>query len=952
MTRLDPRIPDLIHRAAFLLREAIGLTVTQHFKDEVSGNVEIHVFDTDVIKCYCAPWDVGPLAGRGRQGYGQILPRSTTSQFSLGKRSKDTCDDVKQEDERATKIAEMLANEAIRRATASDMPLLQLPGHYEETDSVYKQVARDAGYEKSKYKSAITHQDRYVLARQLASLQHLLTSPDSSAPASDAGPDGTKAVIVKLVEKISSRWTNVGASGLSRVKRQVLNYERLNSKHGPITSLGELNRDNSRAIARSFGGRGKFDAFLSAIAVLDRTNRTSQEANAFKVLIDYWTHHLAQAKSAYNLTNQILDAEALAHLSLINKRLESSGIRIVLITGDRKLVETAYRNLNGIQHFVRAAFDNNSIRSSGYDDSLDDYDGLMEFFGLESGGSIREDDRGEDWILRALDGRRARSAKWHNNQARYFSMNYVRHIWAYTEDVLFDPTENLRARESALEGMREFFSGLLATYATWNNLTRRTLEAIIWNHGSSRLRRAEGVTLADALQRFVILTKGSIERFDLDVNKENELLKDKILKIVERYTKIEKYDWPAMITEIDHWHADTQDRTILPLSHIGALVLMDQKWSSRRNPPDLMFHGLKNTSRALSMLSRKGNQGDHLDPSQFIDIYKSVSRDCLDSAGRPDERAEAYLKFLILAAAFAGANKWHVALGHARRAITIVDRASLRQQRIEIEVTGETNRQRIPLTGREAHFMAAICTRILADGKDSYADAGKHLQNADSARQRESLVESLDELVLLRFANERLALALSRYYHGRKHAEEFLSATRDRYCNAEFKETEKAFETLVEVCLRNLSGDKVFSDDARFRPNVRRSTVSVVASNIIQVAAILSFRRYNALVSDGSPVKRVHLSWALYRMYENRDDPDGPFETKLMRFYRTIGAMLADFPDPNLPSTVDDVERLFQDVSGAMIMTYDVWRYEKLRQFALRVIEEEIRFPLDDEEVF
>ena len=131
--------------------------------------------------------------------------------------------------------------------------------------------------------------------------------------------------------------------------------------------------------------------------------------------------------------------------------------------------------------------------------------------------------------------------------------------------------------------------------------------------------------------------------------------------------------------------------------------------------------------------------------------------------GRNRERLEIYLKFLVMGAAFAAAEKWSVAIGHAEKAIGLVKRT---EDLGEDTILIETEDGKAHLSGREAYFLAAVCKKILADRPDSLRDAEDYLEQSRRRHLRD--IEGGDtkrkEQIQLRYFAEELSIAQARYY--------------------------------------------------------------------------------------------------------------------------------------------------------------------------------------------
>ncbi|WP_223412965.1 hypothetical protein [Roseovarius aestuarii] len=100
------------------------------------------------------------------------------------------------------------------------------------------------------------------------------------------------------------------------------------------------------------------------------------------------------------------------------------------------------------------------------------------------------------------------------------------------------------------------------------------------------------------------------------------------------------------------------------------------------------------------------------------------------------DRQLSHVKYLVLAVAFARANKWAVALSHAKRALAIINR-SKNSTLAEIRNIPVKANSGSHITGREAYYFCAVATRILATNQRRLDTAIRYSEDAKLALVRD-----------------------------------------------------------------------------------------------------------------------------------------------------------------------------------------------------------------------
>jgi hypothetical protein len=297
--------------------------------------------------------------------------------------------------------------------------------------------------------------------------------------------------------------------------------------------------------------------------------------------------------------------------------------------------------------------------------------------------------------------------------------------------------------------------------------------------------------------------------------------------------------------------------------------------------------------------------------------------------GQLDDRQISYLRYVVLGAAFASADKWSVAKEHALMAANICRRAKSPVSPIPHSVQGNIYSKVI--TGREAHFLAAVAQRITARDDRDFNLASQHLEDFERAMQADPSIETLNAKLLhqTRLDSERLALSLARYYLGRSLTSE--------PCHA-------LFAAAVEYCnsiLRQLPPSGMVGAGGRV-------AVSAIATNVIQVAVISAYRldvgysgKHECPMAYEGLRGCLELLQTLVKLpSELRGAENGSVHgnrlacSSLMKAYFIAGSLVTGdkerFPFLRMGSKLMEHFPLRED---SLVTIYDPWRYDQLELF-------------------
>jgi hypothetical protein len=195
----------------------------------------------------------------------------------------------------------------------------------------------------------------------------------------------------------------------------------------------------------------------------------------------------------------------------------------------------------------------------------------------------------------------------------------------------------------------------------------------------------------------------------------------------------------------------------------------------RSNTPTIFFKRLSGIEAYLA--------------SDFRNDLEKIREDCHapdleDPKDDGDDRQRNHLKFLVIGAAFAAANKWGVALSQGERAVAIIDRANRSKLPIKVKID-EDGRPQTHMSGREAFFLCASAQRISAARDWEFERARDFLKKADEALTLDRDLRFAKRTTRVRFWSEQLAISLGQYYNSRWLAEKSEDSNdEDRFCDA------------------------------------------------------------------------------------------------------------------------------------------------------------------------
>lgn len=485
-----------------------------------------------------------------------------------------------------------------------------------------------------------------------------------------------------------------------------------------------------------------------------------------------------------------------------------------------------------------------------------------------------------------------------------FGHRFVRHLWAYTSDALIEPYNKGK--------FVNWLDGLLAKWAESSEFREQDLTKLLtrrtFPHVSIKDCR-EALEMWDEMTQTMV----SQDKF-IWLGEKTQDLQNKLVKRIE-LARGEHLEWGRLVELLNEDNDQNNDETFLAFSNIGAEALISAQQASR-HPPDLDFESLTNTKKIFAKLT--SGQG-YETRSEFESDFVAIKSDCYDP--KIDNRQYCHLRYLALGAAFASSSRWSVALSQAQRAIRIIER-SIQRRIMPIPKKDSLNSY---MSGREAYFLAAVSLRMIAKSPRDFDGSTSYLKKAEEALildRKEGTAKKFDNV---RFANERLAQSLSRYYFERMSDEADLQD-----------------EFFLKIVSRL---DSVLKPLGSFHPSHklksrRAATLAHAALNCIQARVIYEYRidhgaaeMKNFPVDDGVLVYAISLIEALAA-----DDPAQNarlFRTKLMKCYLIVGNMILKTTDR---VTIGEVDKAFDSWKKSVVTEYDDWRYRNLYRFACELI--------------
>jgi len=685
-------------------------------------------------------------------------------------------------------------------------------------------------------------------------------------------------VALAIARRIMSRWKSD-----NRATREWDSFYSLNVKEGGIFSTVHF-------MLPSDGPEAEVNMVVERSV---KSPLSSYEEEAEKVLAEEIFSQISHRR-ATKPSNIEIDAKAVARLFLINWRLKASGQsnRVVLITSDRSLANGLYA---GLSTKAKKAYE------------------LSPELALRIG------------------------------------RDHIHHPWSFVDEIA-NRGSGARSSDQSM-GSTEFFSGLLAIRPEkvpdklsedWKNqvwdLRQDQLHEIYRGKEKVNLTEISDKAIELACKRWEEFTSHAVEANALAEIGDSVSVRRAIVRVVRNSIGRPGFDWAELQDEVDEVVLRARDRSNVTFSDIGADVLMAAKVSGKRNPPDLMFDSLANANLIFERLAEPKVIYESV--QSFNEDFERITLDCHDSAEDQDDRQEIYLKYLVLGALVASAERWSVADEHAKNAINIIERARATGQKIRVKDGSAAN-----MSGREAYFLRAVARRIRAVDQADIRRARELLQVSLVRFREDRAAGSGISIPHIRFDNENLAIALSSYYIARM-------ADESNACNREFE----GIMGRARVVLRQrneMKENELRADVARGDrySSVRSGTRVAIEVNLIQALVVRTFRRRRNLQTEEPPIREHELRAALEEIYthcdiENKlplgatfgfrrlpgEEPRSICSALIVR-YASVGAQLLRDSRFWFPTSKQDVESLFNSDSNAT--TYDAWRFPMLREFSL-----------------
>lgn len=907
---------ELVMWAAFLGREFLGRMETQRFCNREGGRV-LYVLDTNVLIANAAPTRVGPVSPTGGHGDGACLPPvyPLAHETGLDVEQRAILRDSRYDESRmATHVAEFLSEAVLAEADGTRRDVLKdttLPpkgsydvfmfgGHLDErndTLKLYTQHAKDRTAE-------ATQEDN---ARRIEGYQQRIK--EKVAGQKNKGKQlRVKQLIDKITDKIMQGESMSGiGTAIIAGKFQSIQAHKLDMETFRKLELSEQRQhagseSEEEQVARSFLHwyfSGKLESKL-------RWAKRDQGA----------AHSGERARNFQN------DVTCLTELTLMNKRLldADSRTRIVFVTCDRAMVKAGYLGEGSF--------------SAGFENHLNEY---MSAFGL----------RDFVWygkLLRRFFEIEPDRSSWFDR----FGRHYVHHMHAFAHDEIAEGKDG---------SLATIFSGMFARQADAIFEDPAKLEhiALGYRHMSppSDDDADEPYHMAREYRKSVDAWNGLVWRAMRTarvnrIEREQNDTYDAILQLMINHEEANDPKSKAAhvaqaAARINDYLEQMRDKAMLRFSDLGTEFLITEEKGPKprwvvRNPPDLCFSVLAKTRTMFERLARPHPFGYNNAPvSEFQRDYDRVEQDAEHLEGRNRERLEIYLKFLVMGAAFAAAEKWSVAIGHAEKAIGLVNRTeALGENTILIE----TENGKAHLSGREAYFLAAVCKKILADHPDKLCEAEEYLKQSRARHLRD--IEGGDTTrkaqIELRYIAEELSIAQASYYLTRWTCE---NGAKGGICDDPGGEACAACHSAFEAL--EAEADRLWQSPERAHYLKEAEAPSLsdmsMALYVVQLHAIR--RRFSAMAACNVPEARGETDWrhpgwleSAVACLDTIEADKHRLMSALARLYRLVGKLMLS-PEHLAEGLRDaeDVERLFSDPDLKPVAHFDQWRLNALRLY-------------------
>ncbi len=286
------------HFASRKLDEKIKWTYeTKKFLEEDAAHFVLYAVDTDIVKCYCAPFLLGSPPSESKNiPYGVIFPPD-------------------QKNVQAASAITFIIAKYIFFSLNNDWPVLQLPTQAEETIRVYDAVAENAA----------------IASEQFASISDLLDNvsqkfiKEINGKMNASKTEESNRDILEIINKLGELLTGKEADYLLEMR----NYLQIISESTLISTDEASNIFKNK---EEISGLGEA---LSSNNINDFINEYLDREQWIKYLVDD-KNNLTKKKEE--------DAYALARLETINRKLAPLGGRLILITGAKSIINAAKNN--------------------------------------------------------------------------------------------------------------------------------------------------------------------------------------------------------------------------------------------------------------------------------------------------------------------------------------------------------------------------------------------------------------------------------------------------------------------------------------------------------------------------------------------------------------------------------------------------------------------------------
>lgn len=315
---------------------------TQRFLNTDDSRFVLYSADTDIVMCYTSPWMLSSgskgkaaSAGQSTKAYGELFPPDEN--------------DPKAASSLTFALAQYLFFEH-----NNHWPVFQLPSHSSETDRVFSVAASRARLDNMRAKENLSLLQTWAEATE----EQISRFVDKNAVDAQFMEELGKANKASTLqhEDLAQILTQVEQFVVNRDKSPTAEIDRylslllkgaLVSTH-EATGIADDEPDGVAEILKQLSREGTISEWIAEISSRDEwVNRLNKAHGA----------NDSKNKSDNRLSNKILtDANALARLEILNKRLEKLNGRLIFITGADTILNTAekydpkFRN-KYIRHF-------------------------------------------------------------------------------------------------------------------------------------------------------------------------------------------------------------------------------------------------------------------------------------------------------------------------------------------------------------------------------------------------------------------------------------------------------------------------------------------------------------------------------------------------------------------------------------------------------------------------